>query len=64
MRLLGAGACIKDAGLRVFVCCGLETVLKSPQQTEALYFGDVVVAEAAEGAVQIETGQCLLITEP
>lgn len=64
MRALRAGSQVAAGALRVFVADAGAARLATDRGDESLAFGDVVVAEPADGAVRIASGSVILLTEP
>jgi len=64
MRVLRSGTEPPSSALRVFVAENGPLKLSSARGDEVLDYGDVVVAEVADGPVRVATGTCLLLTEP
>lgn len=63
MRSIRTGVEIPAKGLRVFVADSGSVKLTTAQGEEVLDYGDVVVAELADGPVRVATGTCLFVTE-
>ncbi len=61
---VAADAVLEPVGLRVLVASGQGSTLTSTLGRIDLGPGDVVVAEPADGPVQITRGPCVLLTEP
>lgn len=63
MRPLRAGARCSASELRVFVADAGDVELISERGRERLAFGDVVVAEPADGPIELGAGSCVLVGE-
>lgn len=63
MRPLRAGVELSPKGLRVFVADSGPARLAHARGEELLDYGDVVVAEPADGAVRLASGTALLVSE-
>lgn len=64
LRTCRAGTKVDAGPLRVFVADSGDVILRGARGEEALAFGDVVVAEPDDGAVELGSGGCVLVTEP
>lgn len=64
MRIQNMGSSVEPSGLRVFVADSGPAKLRTQRGDEVLEYGDVVVAEPADGTVYVATGTCILVSEP
>ena len=64
LRPLAAGAEVGAGGLRVIVADHGDVTLHHARGHSTLHWGDVVVAEPADGALRVEGGSAVLVTEP
>jgi mannose-6-phosphate isomerase len=64
MRALRSGVEIAATSLRIFVADSGPAKLLTARGEQVLEYGEVAVAEVADGPVRLATGTCVLLSEP